>query len=259
MNRKDGSQLIPARRRDASDWGSLMDAALLSPESANNGPTLAQSLTRLHYLDEAFIPPPEWEELLWLLQEARHHHAQREQKHWLLKWKPRRQRQEQVEHFLERGVIKGAAILRTLEERFLLMRGRLALETPESPLQTPPTWREVETQAQAFTKTPPDVWASAQFLNELAPSLNYLLESTDSLAESPDVRDAAKADFQHFTWHARETLVSAPNSPFRWWKRMRRAAGSNQLTFISLEKLASLLRSLRERLVRWDSGWRETL
>lgn len=259
MNRKDGSQLVPARRRDASDWGTLMDAALLSPESAHNGPTLAQSLTRLHYLDEAFIPPPEWEELLWLLQEARHHHAQREQKHWLWKWKPRRRRQEQVEHFLERGVIKGAAILRTLEERFLLMRGRLALESPELPLHTPPTWQAVETHAQTFSENPPDVWSSAQFLQELAPSLKYLMEATDGLEESAESRTRAKADFEHLVWHARETSVALPDPPFQWWKRARRASGSNQLTFISLEKLASLLRTVRDRLVRWDSGWRETL
>lgn len=231
-----------------------MDRALLSADSDH--PSLGQSLTRLHYLDDAFVPPPEWAELDWLIQEARHFHERRESKHVVWKWGPRQRLQSHVEHFLGRSSVKSAAILRILDERFLLLRGRATAPASARSLERS-SWHAVDKHAWHARQVDqaPDVWSTAESLNALASPLQDLLNATAWLEPKKTNLDQRQEDFAHFTWHAAEVCRLARPGPA--WKRALRAAEANRLTLISLEKLACLLRDLRRRLVQWDSGWTE--
>ncbi len=257
MKREDGSVLIPGRSRDAAAWQALIASTLLAPESPGKAPTLAQSLTRLHYLDDAFIPSPEWEELDWLIREVRHHDHKRSEKHRIWKWKPRQNLQRQVEGYLRRGTIKATAILKTLEERYLLMRGRQALQEPDFTAATPPSWAPVEKAAARLESTPGDCWDAAALLAELTPLVDYLLGQTRHLESSTEDVARQQQLLSEFAWHAREPAVFHPGK--QCIKREYRSAKANEMAAVALEKLMSLLQQLRQRLVRWDSGWQTPL
>lgn len=252
MNVYSGEQLIPGRSHTAAGWQALMSQALLT---GNDGrPGLEQSLTRLHYLDDAFIPVAEWDELEWLVQEAQHFHERRQAKHPLWKWKSRHLLQNYSEDYFARSAIKATAILRVLDERFLLLRGR-AIDLPATSTTPPPSWHAVEQTARLFhaAATNADVWATAQLLDALVPHVRFLLGTTHWLESDPDAQERTSEALSHFSWHARE--VSDAVSPKSAWKRARQADEANRLALISLEQLNFLLRRLRLRLVRWDSGW----
>jgi hypothetical protein len=241
---------VPARPQTATFWAQTIDSALLAPHEG--APSLAHALTRLQYLDESIVKVAEWEELHWLIGEARHIQEKRGRKHPLLKWGPRAKLLQRCNHFLLRGAIKQAAILSALERWSLRLRGRreesgTAARQPVDPMALS-RLLNLARGLQRQVETPPSTEEIAQFLGAQIVLFETLLRDWE-----PSVFASAEgsAPWDHFTWHARE----AAGAPVSWWKeRMVRKCERVRWTIIALELGETFLLQLQRSLRRAEVG-----
>lgn len=247
-------KLHPAQPLAVESLHRHLEAPLIRADACReDGPSFAQSLTRLQHLRRQLFRGEDWDELAWLIAEGDHLEKRRLRKHPLFKIGPRRQLQRRIQHLHGRATIKTIALTDAIEtplRDLVIKRGKL--QPSES---TPPRipWRKF-TPPHPDTFGAPSIVESAALLAENTPLLHYLINLTCPLtAETNRIQEA----WEHAQWHARE--VAALNAlPTPWYQRGARQSALNRLLRIALEHSQQVLLQLRELHLNAASGLKTT-